>query len=77
MDDSGRDGDEEIMFDIIRSLSPDNEPQDDGSQYLNNSGEGIFEEEPRDEGQTNNDGEENVLQLTKSRKVYIYILGLW
>ena len=30
------------------------------------------EQEPRDEGQTNNDGEENVRQLTKSGEVYIY-----
>jgi hypothetical protein len=74
MDDSGRDHEEDIMFDMIcSSQNPENKP-DDGSQYLNESGEGL-EEEPRDEGQTNNDGEENVLQLTKSGEVYI--LGLW
>ena len=43
------------MFDMIRSQNPEIEP-DDGSQYLNESGEGI-EEEPIDEGHTNNDGE--------------------
>jgi hypothetical protein len=57
------------MFDMIRSQNPEIEP-DDGSQYLNESGEGI-EEEPIDEGHTNNDGEGNVLQLTKSGEVYI------
>jgi hypothetical protein len=35
------------------------------------TGEGIFEEEPRDEGHTNNDGKGNVLQLTKIGEVYI------
>ena len=73
MDYSGRDDhdQEDIMFDMIRSQNPEIEP-DDGSQYLNESGEGI-EEEPIDEGHTNNDGEGNVLQLTKSGEVYIYI----
>ena len=57
------------LYDIIRE-------DDDGSQYLNESGEGIFEEEPRDEGHKNNDDEENDLQLTKSGEVYIYIRPL-
>jgi hypothetical protein len=71
MDNTGRDK-EVTLFDIIRSPSPDeNEPEDDGSQYLNNSGEGIFQEEQRDEGHTNNDGEGNDLQLTKTGEVYI------
>ena len=48
--------------------------EDDGSQYLNESGEGM-ELERRDEGQTNNDDEENVGALTKSGEVYI--LSLW
>lgn len=72
MDDSGRDDhdQEDIIFNMIRdSQNPENET-DDGSQYLNESGEGI-EEEPRDEGHINNDGEGNVLQLTKSGEVYI------
>jgi hypothetical protein len=74
MDNTGRDR-EETMFDIIRSPSPDeNEPEDDGSQYLNiNSGEGVLifdEDERRDEGH-NNDDEGNVLQITKTGEVYI------
>lgn len=74
MDNTGRDG-EETMFDIIRSPSPDeNEPEDDGSQYLNNSGDGVLifdEDERRDEGH-NNDDEGNVLQITKTGEVYTY-----
>ena len=74
MDNTGRDG-EETMFDIIRSPSPDeNEPEDDGSKYLNNAGEGVLifdEEERRDEGH-NNDDKGNVLQITKTGEVYIY-----
>ena len=70
MDDSGR-YHEEAIFDIIRSSqNQENEP-DDGSHFLNDSGEGL-EQEPTDEEQTNNDGEENVRQLTKSGEVYIY-----
>jgi hypothetical protein len=71
MDASGRDDhdQEHIMFDMIQI--PEGEPEDDGSQYLNESGEGIFEEEPTDEGHTNNDGEGNDLQLTKTGEEYI------
>ena len=70
MDDSGRNHEEHI-FDMIRSSrNQENEP-DDGSQFLNNSSEGI-EPESRDEGQTKNDDEENLRQLTKSGEVYIY-----
>ena len=36
MDNTGREG-EETMFDIIRSPSPDENEEDDGSQYLNNT----------------------------------------
>jgi len=62
---SGREQ-EDDMYEIIRE-------EDDGSQYLNDSGEGMFQEEPRDEGHNqNNDDEENALQLTKSGEVYIY-----
>ena len=73
MDNTGREG-EETMFDIICSPSLDeNEPEDDGSQYLNNSDEGmIFDEDERiDEGH-NNDDEGNVLQITKTGEVYLY-----
>ena len=38
--DSSRDR-EDDMYDIIRE-------QDDGSQYLNDSGDGMFEEQPTD-----------------------------
>ena len=62
MDDRGRD-DEQAMFDLIA------DGEDDGSQFMNDSGEGM-ELEPRDEGQTSNDGEENVGPLTKSGEVY-------
>ena len=58
MDEFGSSRDrEDDMYDIIRE-------QDDGSQYLNDSGDGMFEE--RDQGHT-----QNALQLTKSGEVYI------
>ena len=63
--------DEDAMFEIIRSQNPENIEPDDGSQFLNDSGVGI-EPESRDDGQTNNDDEENLRQLTKSGEVYIY-----
>ena len=56
---------EDDLYEIIRE-------EDDGSQYLNDSGEGMFQEKPRDEGHNqNNDDEENDHQLTKSGEVYI------
>ena len=69
MDDTGRSG-EETMFDIIRSPSPD----DDGSQYLNNSGQGMMfgEDERIDEGHNNDDEGNVVLQITKTGEVYLY-----
>ena len=71
MDDICRDG-AETMFDMILSPSLENEPEDDDSQYMNNSGEGIFDEdERRDEGH-NNDDEGNVLRITKTGEVYLY-----
>ena len=72
MDDTVRDG-EETMFDIIRTLSPDNGPEDDGSLYLNNSDEGIIfdEEEWIDEG-NKNDNKGDILQITKIGEVYLY-----
>ena len=73
MANTGRDG-EETMFDIIRSPSLDeNEPEDDGSQYLNNSDEGmIFDEDERIDEVQNNDDEGNVvLQITKTGEVYL------
>ena len=70
MDDSVRDH-EEDLFEMIPQSENQEIELDDGSQYLNEFGKGI-EEEQRDEGHTNNDGEGNVLQLTKSGEVYIY-----
>lgn len=56
---------EDDLYDIILE-------QDDGSQYLNDSVEGIFEEQPREEGHNqNNDDKENDLPKTKSGEVYI------
>lgn len=70
MDNTGREG-KEALFDIIRSPSPDD--HDDGSQYLNPSGEGMmFDEDERiDEGDDNDVDEENVLQITKTGEVYL------
>jgi hypothetical protein len=60
MDNTGREG-EETIFDIIRSKSPDENEEDDGSQYLNNIGEGmIFDEDERIDEVQNNDDEGNV-----------------
>ena len=67
------------MFDIIRNphrLDDLNEA-DDGSQYLNNTGEGdmIFDRDDRiDEVMNYEHDEENVdLETTKTGKVYIYL----
>ena len=62
--DRGRDEQaEQALLDLIAG------GEDDGSEFLNDSGEGM-EVERRDEGQTNNDDEENVGPLTKSGEVY-------
>ena len=73
MDGRDRDRDQEnVMYDMIRSGNEENEEVDDGSQYLNPPGEGIEEEQPRDEGEpTDNDGEEIFLHLTKFDEVLI------
>ena len=75
MDNTGREG-EETMFDIICSPSPDENEEDDGSQYLINTGEGmIFDEDERiDEVQNYGyDDEENVdLEITNTGEVYLY-----
>ena len=66
MDNNCREG-EEAPFDIIRR-SPSPDDHDDGSKYLNPSGEGMmFDEDERiDEGD-----EENVLQITMIGEVYL------
>jgi hypothetical protein len=73
MDNTGRDG-EETLFDIIRS-SPgpvENDQEDDGSLYLNNTGDGmIFDEDEDDDDEGSVD-----LQISKTGEVYIYIRHL-
>jgi len=71
MDNTGREG-EEALFDIIRR-SPSPDDHDDGSQYLNPSGEGMmFDEVERiDEGDNNDVDEANVLQITMTGEVYL------
>ena len=74
MDNTGREG-EEALFNIIRSSPrPDEFEEDDGSQYLNPTGEGmIFDEDERIDEVQNNDDEGNVvLQITKTPEVYLY-----
>ena len=81
-DNTGREG-EEALFNIIRNpRGPDddqNEEDYDGSEYLNNTGEGdmIFDRDDRiDEVMNYNydDDEENVdLETTKTGEVYIFI----
>ena len=79
---TGREG-EETLFDIIRHpRGPDddqNEENDDGSEILNNTGEGdmIFDHDDRIDEVMNydyDDDEENVdLETTKTGEVYIFI----
>ena len=59
------------MFELIRSPSrPDENEEDDSSEYLNNTGEGdmIFDEdEQMDEVQNYDD-----IQITNTGEVYLY-----
>ena len=81
-DNTGREG-EEALFNIIRNPRvPDddqNEEDYDGSEFLNNTGEGdmIFDRDDRIDEVMNydyDDGEENVdLETTKTGEVYIFI----
>ena len=78
-DNTGREG-EEAMFEIIcNPTRPDDlNEADDGSQYLNNTGEGddkIFDQDDRaDEVMNYEHDEENVdLETTKTGEVYIFI----
>jgi hypothetical protein len=61
--DRGRDNEEEALLNIIAG------GEDDGSQFMNDSGEGM-ELVRRDEWETNNHDEEIVGSLTKSGEVY-------
>ena len=61
---------EEALFEIICSLSrPDENEEDDGSQYLNNKGEGdmIFNEDERIDDVQNYDD----LQIANTGEVYL------
>ena len=77
-DNTGREG-EEALFEIIRSpRGPDDQNEDDeGSQYLDNIGEGddmIFDRDDRIDEVMNYDyDDENVdLEITETGKVYLY-----
>ena len=80
-DNTNREG-EEALFEIICSpcASNDRNEQDDGSQYLNNTGEGddmIFDHDDRiDEVMDDDydyDGNENVdLEITETGEVCLY-----
>ena len=78
-DNTGREG-EEALFEIIRSPhGPDDQnEEDDGSQYLNNTGEGddmIFDRDDRidDVMYYDSDDAENVdLEITETGEVYLY-----
>ena len=79
-DNTGREG-EEALFNIIRNpRGPDddqNEEDYDGSEFLNNTGEGdmIFDRDDEiDEVMNYEHDEENVdLETTKTGEVYIFI----
>ena len=76
-DNTDREG-EQSMFDIIRGPDDDQNEEDyDGSEFLNNTGEGdmIFDRDDRiDEVMNYEHDEENVdLETTKTGEVYIFI----
>ena len=76
-DNTNREG-EQTMFDIIRGPDDDQNEEDyDGSEFLNNNGEGdmIFDRDDRiDEVMNYEHDEENVdLETTKTGEVYIFI----
>ena len=70
-DNTGREG-EEAMFELIRSLSRsgDQNEEDDGSQYLNNTGEGdmIFDQDDRIDEVQNYDDD---LEIANTGDVYL------
>ena len=78
-DNTDREG-EQAMFDMIRGPDDDQNEEDyDGSEFLNNTGEGdmIFDSDDRIDEVMNydyNDDKENVdLETTKTSEVYIFI----
>ena len=77
-DNTDREG-EQTMFDMIRGPDDDQNEEDyDGSEFLNNTGEGdmIFDRDDRIDEVMNYDyanDEENVdLETTKAGEVYLY-----
>ena len=76
-DNTDREG-EQTMFNMIRGPDDDQNEEDyDGSEFLNNTGEGdmIFDRDDRiDEVMNYEHDEENVdLETTKTGEVYIFI----
>ena len=78
-DNTDREG-EQTMFDMIRGPDDDQNEEDyDGSEFLNNTGEGdmIFDRDDRIDEVMNydyDDDEEHVdPETTKTREVYIFI----
>ena len=76
-DNTDREG-EQTMFEMIRGPDDDQNEEDyDGSEFLNNTGEGdmIFDRDDRiDEVMNYEHDEENVdLETTKTGEVYIFI----
>ena len=81
-DNTGREG-EHAMFNMIRHPHGPNDDQNeedyDGSEFLNNTGEGdmVFDRDDRNDEFMNydyDDDEENVdLETTKTGEVYIFI----
>ena len=76
-DNTDREG-EQTMFDMIRGPDDDQNKEDyDGSEFLNNTGEGdmIFDRDDRiDEVMNYEHDEENVdLETTKTGEIYIFI----
>ena len=76
-DNTDREG-EQTMFDMIRGADDNQNEEDyDGSEFLNNTGEGdmIFDRDDRiDEVMNYEHDEENVdLETTKTGEVYIFI----
>ena len=67
---------EQTMFDIIRGPDDDQNEEDfDGSEFLNNTGEGdmIFDRDDREEEVRNYDEEQVDPETTNTGEVYIFI----
>ena len=76
-DNTDREG-EQTMFDMIRGPDDDQNEEDyDGSEFLNNTGEGdmIFDRDDRIDEVMNYEHDEEIfyLETTKTGEVYIFI----